>query len=182
MPWKRKKEGRFIVVQKGKAQFQLPPLFWRRLRTLFEAEAKAEEIRKALLGLVKERVLLFVARRDRSEKEIRQYLVRLKQEWAEEKIIRWLKRLKLLDDRKFVRQVIDYQKSRLRGPLYIKHWLLQRGISREVVEEELAKRYTEENERKIILKLKRRHLKGKSRKAKARFRRFLRQRGFRLTE
>ena len=181
MNWQIKRQGRFWLVKKGKSRFLLQTFFYKKLRPFLKENPEVSEFKKVLLALLKEKVLYFLARRDRSQKELERYLkhLHLYQFWPQIKT--WLERLGLVDDRRFSFALVDYYLRRLYGPLYIGQQLRRRGVSRELIERVLPKVYTKEKEKevakKLIEKYKRYHqLEGIKQKAK--LVRYLSSRGF----
>ena len=139
----------------------------------------SEEKKKA-----KERALNFLSYRDRSEKEMR---TKLKQVGFEEKIIdlvvKDLKRLKLIDDEKFA---MAFAKSKLitrpMGEFLLKQELVQKGISRELIEKTVEQIYEKNDPLNVALELAHKRKKLVTNldelKAKKRVSDFLLRRGF----
>lgn len=91
--------------------------------------------------------LRFLSFRSRSEKEVRDSLIK-KQASNDtiEQIVEWLKDHKFLDDKEFARRFTEQRiKLRPRGMRVIKMELRQKGISQEIIEEITAKNEGEED-------------------------------------
>jgi len=139
----------------------------------------SEEKKKA-----KERAINFLSYRDRSEKEMR---TKLKQVGFEEKIIDLvvedLKRLKLIDDEKFA---LTFARNKLitrpMGEYLIKQELVQKGISKDLIEQTIEEIYEKKDQLNIALELAHKRKKLVTNldelKAKKRVSDFLLRRGF----
>ena len=181
MKWQILKQGRVYKVQKGKAKFELFLYFFKRLKLKIQSNVSSKELENLLLALLKERVIQFITLRDRSQFEIERYLLRLKQNRFTLKIIAWLKRMGLIDDKRFAQKTINYYKERLYGPFYIKRELRNRRVSEDLIDEMLLSCYTKEQEQRIVEKLADRYLAlkgGVNRKNLIKLGRFLKSRGF----
>ncbi|MDD3773727.1 MAG: RecX family transcriptional regulator, partial [Patescibacteria group bacterium] len=148
--WKIEKQGRNFKVADSKHTLVLTPYFLKQLYPLFKNNADYQEINDQIFSLLKDRLLYFLTLRDRSEKEIERYLIRLHLGEFYPKAQSWLKKLNLLDDRKFAQKLINWRKEAGFGPFYIKQQLWQKGIDADLVEALLKKSYTEKEEKKII--------------------------------
>ena len=92
--------------------------------------------------------LRFLSFRSRSEKEVRDSLIK-KQASNDtiEQIVEWLKDHKFLDDKEFARRFIEQRiKLRPRGMRVIKMELKQKGISQKIIEEITVKNEGEEDD------------------------------------
>jgi len=182
MKWHIKKQGRYFRVKSKEGQFKLTAYFLKQLYPLFKIEANRQEIKKEIWHLTKERLFFFLARRDRSEWEIKMYLRRLAQESFFKKACVFLKGLNLLDDKKLTQKLIEYRKSSGFGPYYIKQELWRKGVKKSIIEKILEKEYNKRDEEKIakkVFKKYQRKLKNKSsRKTQIKTSRYLAARGF----
>jgi SOS response regulatory protein OraA/RecX len=179
--WKIKKVGRNFQVKDKKDEFILTAYFLKQLYPLFKAEADKSEIDEAIWLILKTRLFYFLSYRDRSQKEIKQYLERLNLGEFYPKAQSWLKKLNLIDDRKFAQKLIDYKKESGFGPYYIKQQLWQKGINPDLIEAILKKSYTEKEEKRIaqeVFKKYNRKLKSSEAKELNRLMRYLAGRGF----
>jgi len=97
----------------------------------------SERIKKYL-----ENVYRYLAIRNRSEKEIRDYLTKKKAELEIiTLIIEKLKKQKFLDDEKFARSwILSRARFRPKGKSALKFELLQKGISKEIIEKVLQEK------------------------------------------
>lgn len=138
-----------------------------------------EEKKKA-----KDRALKFLSYRDRSEKEIRK---KLKDVGFDENIIEWvigeLKRIKLLDDKRFAQSYAQTQMiTRPMGEYYLRRELKQKGLDTELIEQTVEKVYEEKDQFSVAMELavqrKKRYKNIDEMKAKKRVSEFLLRRGF----
>jgi len=183
MKYSFKRKGRFFEVVYKRKKYLLTPYFYKSLEKLFLENVSLGEIEKNLFSILKERVLYILSLRDRTEKEIKLYLKRLRLERFERKIIIFLKKLNFLNEKEFVKKFIEGGKNKRKGPYFIKKKLLEKGLDKNIVEEILNQSYTKDEERKIANILARRYLqKTKKPKIKdlAKLANFLKNRGFRL--
>lgn len=95
-------------------------------------------LEEAELGKLMVRLYGLLGRRQRSEKEIRDYFrIKEKQEISElviDKLIEKLKRKGLIDDLEFAKAWVE-SRSKKKGSVALKSELFQKGIDREIVEE-----------------------------------------------
>ena len=179
--WKIKKIGRNFEVKDSKHTLILTPYFLKQLYPLFKIEADYPEISDQIFSLLKDRLLYFLTLRDRSQKEIERYLQRLHLEAFYPKSRAWLKKLNLLDDRKFAQKLITWRKEAGFGPYYIKQTLWQKGINSDLIESLMEKSYTEQEEKKIartVFNKYQRKIKITDQKSQLRAMRYLAGRGF----
>lgn len=87
--------------------------------------------------------------RDRSEKEIRDFLQRKKVENIDE-VIDQLKEQRYIDDEKFARQWVESRRrSKQKGSKAIKLELLQKGIERSIIDQVLSSELRVKNEEEV---------------------------------
>ena len=147
-----------------------------------------QQIEKILLNeekkKAKDRALNFLSYRDRSEKEIR---TKLKDVGYNEQIIDWvikeLKRLKFLDDKRFAQSYAQTQMiTRPMGEYFLKRELKQKGINSELIEQTVEKVYEEKDQFSVAMELaqqrKKRYQNIDDMKMKKRVSDFLLRRGF----
>jgi regulatory protein len=147
-----------------------------------------QQIEKILLNeerkKAKDRALNFLSYRDRSEKEIQ---TKLKDVGYDEQIIDWvlkeLKRLKFLDDKRFAQSYAQTQMiTRPMGEYFLKRELKQKGIDSELIEQTVEKIYEEKDQFSVAIELaqqrKKRYQNIDDMKMKKRVSDFLLRRGF----
>ncbi len=91
------------------------------------------------LGKAYDKALNYISIRDRSEKEINDYLY--KKQYAQEiikEVISKLENLGLIDDVKFVHTWIQWRASKLSSKIKIRQELMQKGIDSQIINEALA--------------------------------------------
>jgi len=99
-----------------------------------------EIVKKTLFQKTLDKLLRFTSLRPRSEKEIKDWLRRKKvHQSLQKELLKRLKRLDLLDDRKFAKWWIEQRLTfRPRGLKVLKSELFQKGIHREIVDEAIS--------------------------------------------
>ena len=135
-------------------------------------------------ALAKEKALKLLAKRPRSEKEIKQ---KLRQKGFTEKII-WevisdLKKVDLINDEKFAESWASTRlSSKPMGKLLLKQELFRKGIKKEIIEDLIERSFEEDKEIELAKKLlekKRKFLRNlEDVKTKKRLMNFLLRRGF----
>lgn len=99
-----------------------------------------------------QKVYRFLSIRDRSEKEIRDYLQRKKAQNPDE-IIKELKEQGLINDERFAREWVEARRrSKHLGTKAIKRELVQKGINKEIIEAIDNGQWTMDNEEQIAEK------------------------------
>lgn len=100
--------------------------------------------------LLLQKVYSFLSYRDRSEKEIRDFLQRKKVENSGE-IIEKLKEQGLIDDEKFAKEWVQSRRRKY-GLLRIKQELLQKGIDKKIIEQVISYQSSVVSEKEIAEK------------------------------
>lgn len=134
-------------------------------RLLKGREISEEELEKILLeteiGKLMERMYDLFGRRQRSEREVRDYMRNLsfkrklkdQEEISEtivDMVIERLKVKQLLNDEQFAQDWMKArQVSKKKGQIAIKSELMQKGISKEVIDQLISETVTEESEQKL---------------------------------
>lgn len=128
--------------------------------------------------------LRFLSFRLRSEKEVKQFLTEKKVDpEIQDRILQSLYKNKLLDDERFAKWWIEQRTTfKPKGPQIIKMELRQKGISDEVISNELSsaeiKTVNSENIKTLIEKRVQRYTSLPPREAKQKLQQFLLRRGF----
>lgn len=184
----QKRQGRVNVFLDGKFSFglDLETLAKTNLKVGQEISAKKVEeiIREGEFAKIYNRVLKFLSYRPRSQKELADWFAKKSVGGQTQKLVlKKLKRLGYVDDRKFAEWWIEQRISfRPRGARLIKLELLKKGISREAIErlfEEINIDFSEEKRAKRAAEKKFKSLKNLTRpKQKEKLSQFLLRRGF----
>lgn len=150
-----------------------------------EELAKLEEIDHPDYQKAKSEVIRFMSYRERSVKEIRDYLVDRKGYDVEvtEGVIQRMLDLNYLNDRRFATQwVKNRANSARRGPNLLKKELQEKGIRAELIEDIVETEFDSVREFEVACQLARKKVRSyltKPEKAKARLCRYLESKGFR---
>lgn len=132
-------------------------------RLVVGKEISAEDLEKILfeaeVGKLMERMYRLFSIRQRSEKEIREYLKNLSfkrkisdkekiSEQAMELLIKKLKQKGLINDKEFAKAWVEARRrSKKKGKIVLKQELFQKGINREIIEEVISGGSVEDEEK-----------------------------------
>jgi len=136
-------------------------------RLLKGKEISDEELEKILfeteIGKLMERMYGLFSRRQRTEREVRDYMRNLsfkrKLKDLEEisdviidKVVERLKAKSLLNDSQFAEEwLVARQLSKKKGAIAIRSELMQKGVSKEIIDQLMNDNITEENEQKLAI-------------------------------
>ncbi len=136
-------------------------------RLLKGKEISDEELEKILfeteIGKLMERMYGLFSRRQRTEREVREYMRNLsfkrKLKDLEEisaviidKVVDRLKSKSLLNDSQFATEwLLARQSSKKKGAIAIRSELMQKGVSKEIIDQLMNDNITEENEQKLAI-------------------------------
>jgi regulatory protein len=140
----KKRQGFFNIFIDGKYSFAISAelLLKHKLKSGLDiGQEKIDKIiKEAEYGKWFDATLNFLSYRPHSQSEVRDYLKRKQVgETVEQAIIEKLIRLKFLDDREFAKWFIEQRQTfRPKGKHLLKLELLNKGISREIIEEALS--------------------------------------------
>lgn len=142
-----------------------------------------EEIRsEILIKRARKRAMFLLEKMDRTESQLRD---KLRQGFYAEDIIEdaisYVKGYHYIDDTRYARNYVRYQKER-KSKRQIKADLLQKGVDRDVIDSAMESEYEAESEQELILKwIEKRHysMENSDRKEKQKMYQFLMRKGFR---
>lgn len=142
-----------------------------------------EEIRsEILIKRARKRAMFLLEKMDRTESQLRD---KLRQGFYAEDIIEdaisYVKGYHYIDDTRYARNYVRYQKER-KSKRQIKADLLQKGVDRDVIDSAMESEYEAEAEQELILKwIEKRHysMENSDRKEKQKMYQFLMRKGFR---
>ena len=141
-----------------------------------------DEIFCEVLGKrVKKRAMGLLEKMDRTEKGLRDKL--REGDYPEQLIedaVTYVKDYHYIDDERYAKNYISYRKS-TKSRMNLKQALLRKGVKKEIIDRALEEEYTESEDDKIILLLKKKNYNPveQDRKEQARIYGFLMRRGFR---
>ncbi len=148
---KQQKDKKSLLIcldQKNFFQIDLENYIKHKLKVGKEIDQKDldEIVKKAEFQKIYEKLLMFCMLRPRSENEIRNWLKRKKvNKSIHEELFNRLKRLDLVDDRKFAQWWIDQRIAfKPRGKVALYAELAQKGVDREVINEILSEQPIDE--------------------------------------
>ncbi len=149
----KKNHHRFNVYLDGKYAFGADEDTVVNFRLIKDKEIDPQTLEKILfeveVGKLMERMYALFARRQRTEKEVRDYLrnknyelrIKGKEQYSElviDSLIQTLKRKGMLNDQTFARSWVDARtKSKQKGKIALKQELFQKGIKREIIDQTL---------------------------------------------
>lgn len=185
-PQKRKKRVNVFIDQEFAFGVDLETLAKFNLQVGQEiSEQRIEKIiKEGEFQKVYDKTLRFFSFRPRSEKEVKDWLAKKKIGVLVKKlVIKRLKKVKLLDDRKFALWWIDQRVAfKPKGRKLLEEELRKKGVSKEIIEQILETKITDGLELKLALKLVKKKLPSYQKMPYLKFRQkiadFLVQRGF----
>lgn len=161
----KKNKKRFNIYLDGEFAFGADEDTVVNFRLIKGKELEKKDLEKILfeteIGIVMGRMYGLFNRRQRTEKEVRDYLRNLsfkrqlkdQEEISEiviERVVERLKQKQMLDDVEFARAwTHSRQISKNKGQRAIKQELMQKGIGREIIEEVLSENISQESEQKL---------------------------------
>ncbi len=163
----KKNPKRFNIFLDGKFAFSADEDLVVEYRLISDKEIDQEKIEKLLfeaeVGKLMERMYRLFNIRQRSEKEVRDYLRNLSfkrkvkgeevmSEVAIELLIKKLKQKKMLNDEEFAKSWVE-ARSKKKGKIAIKRELFQKGIDREIIEEVISGQVTVDSEAQVAEKI-----------------------------
>lgn len=193
----KKNSHRFSIYLDGQFAFGADEDLVVERRLVVGKEIAAEDLEKILfeaeVGKLMERMYGLFGRRQRSEKETRDYMrmlnykltINKKEPHSElviESLVNKLKLKQLINDEEFARAWVDARrKSKKKGKIALKSELFQKGISKEIINDELSI-INEEDEEKLAQQALEKKLKSWHALPKLEFKKkayeFLMRRGF----
>ncbi len=161
----KKNQNRFNIFLDGKFAFGADEDLVVDRRLVAGKEILEEDldkiIQEAEIGKLIERIYGLLSVRDRSEKEIRDYLSRLSfkkklkgdealSEMVIESLIDKLKQKGLINDEKFARAWVEARrKSKKKGIIALKQELFQKGIHKGIIDEVISSQFTANDENNL---------------------------------
>jgi regulatory protein len=163
----KKNKYRFNIYLDGEFAFGADEDTVVNFRLLKGKELSEEDLEKILfeteIGVVMGRMYGLFSRRQRTEREVRDYLRNLsfkrklkeQEEISEvviDKVVERLKQKQLLNDQQFAQDWMRARQiSKKKGQNAIKSELIQKGVAHEVIEEMMSQNITSESEHKLAL-------------------------------